>query len=54
MLVKDVMGREIEEILADAPLSLALGRMPRQDGGLVAVSRGGQVLGILTEHDVDI
>lgn len=52
MLVKDVMEREIEEIPADAPLSMALEKMLRQDGGLVAVSRGGQFLGILTEHDV--
>ncbi|MGH2411504.1 MAG: GPR1/FUN34/YaaH family transporter [Chloroflexota bacterium] len=52
MLVKDVMERAIEEIPADAPLSMALEKMLRQDGGLVAVSKGGQFLGILTEHDV--
>jgi len=52
MLVKDVMDESVEAVAADAPLSAAMQKMVYHDGGVLAVSKEGQLLGTISEHDI--
>jgi len=52
MLVKDVMDEAVDVIPADAPLGIAIEKMLYRDGGVLAVSKEGQLLGTISEHDV--
>ncbi len=54
MQLKDVMTREVEVILADAPLSEAAARMQALDVGLLPVAVGDEVVGMLTDRDITV
>ena len=52
MNVAEVMTRTVEEVPADSPLLAALEHLEKLDAGVLAVSDGGQLEGIVTEHDI--
>jgi len=52
MLVKDVMDESVDAVAADAPLTAAMQKMVYHDGGVLAVSKEGQLLGTISEHDI--
>jgi len=46
------MDESVEAVAADAPLSAAMQKMVYHDGGVLAVSKEGQLLGTISEHDI--
>jgi len=54
MQLKEVMTRGVEVIAADASLSEAAARMQALDVGLLPVSAGDELVGMLTDRDITV
>jgi len=54
MQLKEVMTRGVEVIAADASLSEAAARMQALDVGLLPVSVGDELVGMLTDRDITV
>jgi len=54
MQLKEVMTRGVEVIAADASLREAAARMQALDVGLLPVSAGDELVGMLTDRDITV